>query len=199
MQTHFRPMSTGIPITMGVPITTSDPRHMRAAPYSRCCAVLCSLSHTRPNVYPSVYERNRKKKPEPSNPYIHNLHDHNSHIKTSPRSPPQANPSPLSIIRKDLVRHDHDPQQEYGADEPQGKHGLPALADAALLQPGEGLEGLARGVAVEDGGVAVGRDAARGPPELDARDDEPDEPQHEEHEAADHDDGGEEAPLEDEP
>lgn len=112
---------------------------------------------------------------------------------------PEHNHLTLSIIRKDLVSHDHDPKQEYRPHEAQREHGLPALADAALLQPGEGLEGLARGVAVEDGGVAVGRDAARGAPELDARDDEPDQPQHEEHEPADHDDGGEEAPLEDEP
>lgn len=112
---------------------------------------------------------------------------------------PEHRPRALRIIRKDLISHNHNPQQEYRPDEPEREHGLPALADAALLQPGEGLKGLARGVAVEDGGVAVGRDAARGPPELDARDDEPDQPQHEEHEAADHDDGGEEAPLEDEP
>jgi hypothetical protein len=105
----------------------------------------------------------------------------------------------LSIIRKHLICHDHDPQQEYRPDEPQRKDSLPALADAPLLQPREGLEGLARGVAVKDGGVAVGRDGARGTPQLDARDDEPHEPEDEEHEAADHDDGGEQAALEDEP
>lgn len=139
-----------------------------------------------------------KKSIKPVYPYLHR--NHIIHVTTSPCTlPTQGSHGPLSIIRKDLVRHDHDPQQEYRADEPEREHGLPALADAALLQPGEGLEGLARGVAVEDGGVAVGRDAARGPPELDARDDEAHEPQHEEHEAADHDDGGEEAPLEDEP
>lgn len=181
----------------GIPSRRLTPRSMGA--------LAAWLSPNRPEAYPKwhLYTKAREEKRninKASNPYIHNPHNHIIHVTTSPHTPPtQGSHGPLSIIRKDLVRHDHDPQQEYRADEPEGEHGLPALADAALLQPGEGLEGLARGVAVEDGGVAVGRDAARGTPELDARDDEADQPQHEEHEAADHDDGGEEAPLEDEP
>lgn len=67
-----------------------------------------------------------------------------------------------------------------------------------LLQPGEHLHALALRTLVEDLAVTAACNAV-GAPQLDGDDDQADEPEHEKHEAADHDDGGEEAPLEDQP
>jgi len=50
------------------------------------------------------------------------------------RVPEKGRSSPDILIRVDLARHDHHPDEEYGPDDPEGEFGLPALTDIPLLQ-----------------------------------------------------------------
>ncbi|KND86814.1 hypothetical protein TOPH_08567 [Tolypocladium ophioglossoides CBS 100239] len=73
------------------------------------------------------------------------------------------------------------------------------LTYVALLQPRQRLLRLARRALAKDLQVAVALHRPVGPPQLQGHDDEPDEPHDEEHKRADHDNGGKEAPVVDEP
>ena len=69
--------------------------------------------------------------------------------------------------------------------------------DILLFQPRQCVQRLTCRILVEDGQVAVTADAARGTPKLDRYDNEAYQPEDKEHESAKHNNGREEATLED--
>lgn len=75
---------------------------------------------------------------------------------------------------------------------------LPILTDSPLLQPRQGLQTRPRRIKAKDGHVATPLYRTRGPEELHCNDDERHHPEDKEDEGADHDDGREEAAVENE-
>lgn len=102
----------------------------------------------------------------------------------------------IVVVPVDLIGHDHHPEQEHGADNLKGEGGLPRLADAAGLQPGQGGLALARAGADQ---VAVAADALLGAVQQDRRLDQPRQPQHEQDERPQHHDPRQQQPLRDQP
>ena len=124
----------------------------------------------------------------------------NPHLATqTPHHPPASikgcSIASIKIIPLDLPRHNHHPEEQDGADEQEGKAGFPALADIVLLEPGEGVDGLAGEDLAGDVADAVVVDGALGAPEDDGGFDEAGEPEDEEDEGADYHDPWEESPL----
>ncbi|KAK4094159.1 hypothetical protein Purlil1_1650 [Purpureocillium lilacinum] len=111
-----------------------------------------------------------------------------------------------SRVDKDLVRHDHDPDEEYRARQRHGKHQMPRLAcrtpnvsNSQARGARERLDAQAPRVLVEHLQVAVALHRAVGPPQLHRHHHQPDEPHDEEHKRPDHDNGRQQAPVGDEP
>ncbi|OAQ71871.1 hypothetical protein VFPFJ_02102 [Purpureocillium lilacinum] len=114
-----------------------------------------------------------------------------------------------SRVDKDLVRHDHDPDEEYRARQRHGKHQMPRLACRApnvsnsqargAREVRGRLDAQAPRVLVEHLQVAVALHRAVGPPQLHRHHHQPDEPHDEEHKRPDHDNGRQQAPVGDEP
>lgn len=79
----------------------------------------------------------------------------------------------IILVPVDLIGHDHHPEQEHGADNLKRKGGLPRLADAVGLQPGQRGLALARAGADQ---VAVAADALLGSVQQDRRLDQAGQP-----------------------
>lgn len=77
--------------------------------------------------------------------------------------------------------------------------GTGALTDIPLLQPRERLQRLACRVLAKHGNVAVALHRARWTEQLNGNHDESDHPKDEQHKGADHDNGRQQALVEDEP
>lgn len=100
--------------------------------------------------------------------------------------------SSIVLVPVDLIRHHHHPEQKHRAHDLERERGLPRLADAVGLQPGQGRFALARAGPDQ---VAVAADALLGAVEQDRRLDQAGEPEHEEDEGAQYDDPWQEQAL----
>lgn len=104
---------------------------------------------------------------------------------------------PIPASRHRAAQHDH-PGQEDGADDPEGEDGVPAAADAVLLEPGEGVDAQVGAGLHEDELLTAAVDVAGGAEQLDRRFDQACDVEDQQDEGADDDDAREQAALDDE-